>query len=329
MRTVVVTGAGGFLGKLLVEKLSKDESIETILALDMKEPLESLGNLPKTKKKVVDITDELQVKKAIEGYQVHGVVHLAAIMSGLSEADITSAMKINMIGAINVMLSVANEATNPRFVFSSSIAAFGNVAHKATYNPDINGGAPDDRQPASTYGSTKAAVELLLANYSRKKLIDGISLRIPIVAVRPGIPSGAASTFVSDLVREPLQGNNVQCPVEPEQSVVVISPRKTIEALYKALLHMNTSQLGPSRVLVVPGISAQAKDYVESLRKIAGEETAKRVSYRKDPKIYDIISTWPSKMDSKLARKLGLSPDDSSDDIVRQFIEDYMPGANI
>ncbi|GJD12832.1 Uncharacterized protein Gasu2_69010 [Galdieria sulphuraria] len=269
MTTVVVTGAGGFLGKLLVEKLSKDEAIKTILALDRKEPLESLGDLPKTNKKIVDITDQVQVQDAIKGSDVQGVVHLAAIMSGQSEADITSAMKINMIGAINVMLSVAQEGKCPRFVFSSSIAAFGNVSHLVTHNPVVSGGAPDDRQPASTYGSAKAAVELLLANYSRKKLLDGISLRIPIVAVRPGIPSGAASTFVSDLVREPLYGNHVKCPVAPEQKVVVISPRKTIEALHTALLHMNTKELGPSRVLVVPGISAQAKDYVDSLCRIA------------------------------------------------------------
>lgn len=324
MSTVVVTGAGGFLGKLLLDKLSKDDSIETILALDMKEPLENLGDFPKTTKKPVDITDEGQVKKAIEGHEVDGIVHLAAIMSGQSEADITSAMKINMIGAINVMLSVAKEVKCPRFVFSSSIAAFGNVSHSDTYNPSMNGGAPDDRQPASTYGSAKAAVELLLANYSRKKLLDGISLRIPIVAVRPGIPSGAASTFVSDLVREPLYGKHVKCPVAPEQRVVVISPRKTIEALHKALLNMDTKELGPSRVLIVPGISAQAKDYVESLRRIAGEETARRVSYEMDPKIHNIISTWPSKMESEVARKLGLSPDNSTDDIVRQFMEDYL-----
>ncbi|GJQ11335.1 hypothetical protein GpartN1_g3126.t1 [Galdieria partita] len=324
MLTVVVTGAGGFLGKLLLEKLSKDDSIGTILALDRKTPLESLGDLPKTKKKIVDITDELQIREAIKGYDVQGVVHLAAIMSGQSEADITSAMKINMIGAINVMLSMAQEGRCPRFVFSSSIAAFGNVNHIFNHNPDINGGAPDDRQPASTYGSAKAAVELLLANYSRKKLLDGISLRIPIVAVRPGIPSGAASTFVSDLVREPLYGNPVKCPVAPDQSVVVISPRKTIQALYKALLHMDTKELGPSRVLVVPGISALAKDYVESLRRVAGEDTAKLVSYEQDSRIQEIISTWPNKMESKVATKLGLSADNSTDDIVRQFIEDYL-----
>eukprot|EP00871_Galdieria_phlegrea_P005748 jgi/Galph1/660/GphlegSOOS_G5370.1 len=324
MSTIVVTGAGGFLGQLLVKSLSSEQKVHTVLCLDKKEPLDSLEATPKIIKKQVDITDEKQVRAALQSYAIDGVIHLAAIMSGQSEADIDNAMRINMIGAIHVMMAAANESKQPRFVFSSSIAAFGNVLYKSPHDTQLSGGAPDDKQPASTYGTAKAAVELLLANYSRKKLLDGVSLRIPIVAVRPGIPSGAASTFVSDLVREPLQGNEVTCPVDENQKVVVISPRKTVEALKRSLLEIDTSELGPSRVLVVPGLSASPKDYVDSLRRTAGEEVANRISYRKSPKVDDILSSWPSHMDSKVARKLGFTPDHSTDDIVQQFIKDYL-----
>jgi D-erythronate 2-dehydrogenase len=60
--------------------------------------------------------------------------------------------------------------------------------------------------PQSSYGAQKLIGELLVADYSRKGFIDGRSVRLPTIVVRPGKPNAAASSFASGIIREPLAG---------------------------------------------------------------------------------------------------------------------------
>ncbi|HMF62421.1 MAG TPA: NAD-dependent epimerase/dehydratase family protein, partial [Vicinamibacterales bacterium] len=116
------------------------------------------------------------------------------------------------------MLDVCRGAgARPRVVFTSSVAVYGGDM------PDI---VLDTTalNPQTSYGTQKAAAELLIGDYTRKGFIDGRVLRLPTISVRPGRPNAAASSFASGVVREPLNGQEAVCPVDPDARMWVLSP---------------------------------------------------------------------------------------------------------
>src|SRR6185295_1711658 len=115
-----------------------------------------------------------------------------------------------------------------RLVFSSSVAVFG--PDPAIPLPAVVG---DDTLPApqTSYGTQKLVCEHLVADYTRKGYIDGRSARLMTVTVRPGRPNGAASSFFSGIIREPLAGEIALCPVSADTAHPVSSPARTIAGL--------------------------------------------------------------------------------------------------
>jgi nucleoside-diphosphate-sugar epimerase len=73
----------------------------------------------------------------------------------------------------------------PKFVFASSVAAFGGAL------PPV---LDDSTTPApqTSYGTQKVITGVPVADYTRKGFIDGRSLRLPTIVVRPGKPNLAA-----------------------------------------------------------------------------------------------------------------------------------------
>ena len=98
------------------------------------------------------------------------------------------------------------EAYKPRVVFTSSIAVFGAPFPEAIGDEFFT-------TPLTSYGTQKAICELLLADYSRRGFFDGIGIRLPTICVRPGKPNKAASGFFSNIIREPLAGQEAVLPV--------------------------------------------------------------------------------------------------------------------
>ena len=80
-------------------------------------------------------------------------------------------------------------------------------------------------QPQNSYGTQKFICEQLIADYTRKGFVDGRSVRLPTVTVRPGKPNAAASGFMSGIIREPLEGVDAVCPVDPQTGVWIPSIR--------------------------------------------------------------------------------------------------------
>ena len=109
-------------------------------------------------------------------------------------------------------------------MFTSSLAVFGGPV------PDP---VPDDAplMPQASYGVQKAIGEYLVYDMTRKGMIDGRSLRLPTVTVRPGKPNRAASSFASGIIREPLSGVEAICPVAATTRMWVQSPRAAIDNL--------------------------------------------------------------------------------------------------
>jgi nucleoside-diphosphate-sugar epimerase len=200
-------------------------------------------------------------------------------------------------------------------VFTSSVASFG--GGQGAVLPD------DARQvPENSYGAQKAMGELLLADASRRGMIDAVSIRLPTVVIRPGRPNKAASSFVSAILREPLLGLPTELPVDEDFAVWICSPRRAVEWLLHAMT-MDTSAMGADRGVNPPGMRARVGDMLAALERVAGPEARKLVRRAPDPAIAAIVGGWPAAFTAERARtRLGFSEQEPLDELVRAFIED-------
>ena len=320
---VVITGGAGFIGTRLAKALlergrltdarGRKRELEEIVLLDVA-PASVAG--AKVSAITGDLADRSVIERAIRD-DTDSIFHLAAVVSGQAEAEFDTGMRIN-IDATRALLERCRALKEPpKFVFASSLAVFGGAL------PDP---VPDDAAltPQSSYGTQKAICELLVYDMTRKGYIDGRSLRLPTVTVRPGKPNKAASSFASGIIREPLSGVDAICPVSPDTRVWVVSPRAVVASLIVGH-EAPAESFGPTRSVNVPGIEIAVKGMVDSLRRIAGEAVAGRVKWRLDPAIDRIVRTWPPRFAPVLGPRLGMRADPDFDSIVRAYIEDERP----
>jgi nucleoside-diphosphate-sugar epimerase len=202
----------------------------------------------------------------------------------------------------------------PRLVYTSSVAAFGGTL------PDVL----DDStiaNPQTSYGAQKVCCEYLVTDYTRKGFIDGRSLRLPTIVVRPGKPNLAASSFASGVLREPLNGVVSECPVSLDTGVWLLSPGRCIESFIHAH-ETQSSAWGMTRVLNLPGITVPVSGMVDAMRRVAGDAVPKRVVYKPDERIQKIVAGWPVKFRTPRALAMGFRPDPDIDSVIRAYIAD-------
>jgi D-erythronate 2-dehydrogenase len=320
---IVITGGAGFLGTRLARKLlergtltdarGRKREIASLVLLDVVPT--ALAGDPRITSVTGDLADAALVAKAITP-DTDSVFHLAAVVSGQAEADFDVGMRVNLDATRLLLERCRTLQAPPRFVFTSSLAVFGGPL------PDpVPDGAP--LTPQASYGAQKAIGEYLVYDMSRKGFIDGRSLRLPTVTVRPGKPNKAASSFASGIIREPLAGVEAICPVAPETSMWVQSPRAVIDNLIVGH-EVPATEFHHTRSVNVPGISVAVADMVAALRRVAGDAVADRVQWVLDPAIDRIVSTWPARFAPELGPRLGMRADSDFDSIVRAYIADDM-----
>lgn len=319
---VVITGGAGFLGKLLAQKiLSRGQlndahgvlrEVSELVLVDMTAAQDELWLADRRVSQVVgDIADRAVLARALTA-ATGSIFHLAAVVSGQAEADFDIGMRVN-VDATRTLLELTRALpAPPKFVFTSSIAVFGG---------NLPAVLPDDQRltPQGSYGAQKAMGELLVSDMSRRGMIDGRALRLPTITVRPGKPNKAASSFASGIIREPLAGVDAVCPVAPATRMWVQSPPRVIENLLIGHDAPATA-FGFDRSISVPGISVAVGDMVASLRRVAGDAVAGRVSWQLDPAIDRLVSSWPQAFAADRGRALGMTADDDFDDIVRAYV---------
>jgi nucleoside-diphosphate-sugar epimerase len=247
------------------------------------------------------------------------IFHLAAIVSGEAEADFDKGYRINLDGT-RLLLEAIRKAGDykPNVVFTSSIAVFG-----APF-PDA---IPDEYHltPMTSYGTQKAICELLLADYTRRGLINGIGIRLPTICVRPGKPNLAASGFFSGIIREPLAGQEANLPVSDDVMHWHASPRSAVGFLIHGAT-LDRSRLGSRVNLSMPGVAATVAEQIAALTRIAGPKVAARIQRKPDETIMKIVANWPRRFDPKRALSLGFKAEASFDEIIRIHIDDELGG---
>jgi nucleoside-diphosphate-sugar epimerase len=314
---IVITGGCGFLGRrlalLLLDKGSARGSIAELVLFDNAQSALPLPDDRRVSVVTGDIADRATVQRLIAP-GTSAVFHLAAIVSGQAEADTDLGYRVNLDGTRAVLEACRALGTGPRLVFASSLAVYGGELPPAV-------GDDTALHPQSSYGAQKAIGELLVNDYSRKGFIDGRALRLPTVVVRPGLPNRAASTFASSIIREPLTGKDVVCPVAPDTVMALASPRRVVAALAHAL-DLSGEALGDNRSLQVPGFSVSVGEMAAALRRAGGDGAYHRIAWQPDPGVQRIISSWPRALATPRADQLGFERDAGIDEAVRFFIED-------
>ncbi len=321
---LLITGAGGFIGARLARTLLARERlagqrIEHLVLTDQVPMPTDLASDPRVESRVGPL---LSLCPAIGGERYDGVFHLASAVSGECEADFELGLRSNL-DTTRVLLDalragVGAGAKAPRLVFSSSVAVFG---------PDPSLTSPlrvdDDTLPApqTSYGTHKLICEYLIADYTRKGFVDGRAVRLMTVTVRPGRPNGAASSFFSGIIREPLSGSESICPVQADVSHPLTSPARTIEGLI-AVYEASREALGGRLALNLPAVNARVSEMLDALEEVAGRAVRERVRFEHDPVIAGIVANWPAGATAARAARLGIHPDTDFAAIIRQYIAD-------
>jgi nucleoside-diphosphate-sugar epimerase len=322
----LVLGAAGMVGRKLTERLSRDgrlgkRDIAKMTLQDVVAPAApAKAGFP-----IDTVTCDFAVAGVAEKLVANRpdiIFHLAAIVSGEAELDFDKGYRINLDGTRNLIEAIRQEGAKtpyrPRMVFTSSVAVFG-----APFPPLI--GDEFFSTPLTSYGTQKAICELLIADYSRRGFLDGISIRLPTICIRPGKPNKAASGFFSNIMREPLVGQEAVLPVAEDVRHWVASPRAAVGFLVHAA-ELDSAPLGARRALTMPGLSATIAEQIEALRRVGGDKAVKLVRREPDTVIATMVAGWPRAFDAKRALALGFRPDASFDDIVRIHVEEELGG---
>ena len=321
---LLITGGGGFIGARLARALLARDTlagrrIERLVLTDQVAPPADLAANSRVETRVGPLLAQCS---AFAADRFDGVFHLASAVSGECEADFDLGLRSNLdtTRALLDSLRAATAAGAPsaRLVFSSSVAVFGPDPSVAM--PELVG---DDTLPApkTSYGTHKLMCEHLIADYSRKGYIDGRSARLMTVTVRPGRPNGAASSFFSGIVREPLAGVEAICPVGAEVSHPLTSPARTVEGLV-AIYEASLEALGGRLALNLPAVNVTVGQMLDALEAVAGRAVRDRVRFVRDEVIAGIVANWPRGSVAARAARLGLKPDTDFADIIRQYIAD-------
>ena len=321
MKRVLILGGGGMVGQKLAHKLEAeglDGTPVTLTLHDIAFPEGGAGS----DRRVGNLSVAAEgAALAAERFDV--IFFLASIVSGEAETNFDLGWQVNMLPMWHFLeaLRAQHRATAgayvPRVVFTSSIAVFGGPY------PDKIG---DEflTSPQTSYGAQKASCELMIQDFSRKGFIDGLSLRLPTICVRPGKANLAASSFFSGIIREPLNGLEAILPVSGTVRHWHASPRSAAGFLAHAAT-LNTDRLESRRALNLPGVSCTVAEQIEALRDAAGNNVVALIKPQPDEAIIKIVSGWPRNFAPERAKALGFKAETSFREIVDVYMAEDMP----
>jgi len=325
---ILITGGSGFLGARLARTLLAQGELalaggpvlplKQLLLTDLAPPPADLLADARVQFVGGDL-NALLASGALTLVGVAGVVHLAAAVSGDCEADLDLGLRSNLHATLALLQAARHAGGAPVFVYASSVAVFGGMPGQPLPSVIDDASLPT---PQSSYGIQKFMGEQLVADFSRRQLVQGRSARLMTVAVRPGRPNGAASGFLSGMVREPLAGQRAVVPVAPGTPVALASPGNTVAGLLRAL-QTSAAEWGPRSALNLPALATTVGALAAALERLAGPQASALLDWQPDARIAAIVSGWPSCFAAERAQRLGLRPDASVDALLHAYVADH------
>lgn len=326
MTDILITGGGGFLGQKLALKLAETgrvggQEIQSVTLVDVIAP-NPVNALFKTRTVILDISDPRAVQGLFKD-TFDTIYHLAAIVSGQAEAEFDLGLQVNLFGTLNMLqaarMQEARIGRPATFIYASSVAAHGgDVPDPVPEGAELN--------PQTSYGTQKAMGELLVQDMSRRGIIDGRGLRLPTVCIRPGTANAAASSFISLIFRDTMQGHTANCPMGRDYKVWHTAPRTIIDNLIHAA-SVPAEAFGMNRNINLPGRTDTIGEMIAAMTRLSGPEAEKLITWNPDEAVAKIGLGWRGSIAHDKALRLGFKADRSFEDTVKWFLEDDIVGA--
>ncbi|MFA0080698.1 D-erythronate dehydrogenase [Vibrio breoganii] len=315
---IFISGGAGFIANKLIIKLlekkiidisGKHKEINEIHTLDIFKPAQPIEGV---KYYQGSLDNQANISELICEIKPDVIVHLAAVVSSAAEADFDLGLKVNIDGTRYLLEACRQLPNAPKFIFASSVAVFSNIAQ-----------IEDSTMPAptSTYGMTKVVGEYLINDYTRKGYIDGITVRLPTIAIRPGKPNKAASSFVSSIIREPLNNDEAICPVDKSLKLWLSSPSLVVKNILHALSITQDSLQGFTTINL-PGITVSVEEMISSLEENGGDSSF--IRWDKDDSIKQIVDLWPEGMNTIKANELGFNMNTGIKEIIKEYMDNHV-----
>lgn len=324
---VLITGGAGFIGTRLAKEIlardslagpsGEDRAVEQVALFDQAAPAEPIAD-DRVRYVGGDLTDPDSVAAAL-GADTDTIFHLAAVVSGAAEADLALGLKVNLDGTRTLLDLAARSGRRPKFIFASSLGVYGGPGATVVTDATIP-------TPMGSYGVQKLCCEYLVGDYDRRGLIDGRSLRFPTIAVRPGKPNAANSSFISSVVREPVAGKPTICPVPDDIPIALMSPGRLVEVIVK-MHDMTTEAFGWPRSLLLPAVRVTVAEMLDALDRVVGPQARGLVKFEPDEKIIPMVRSWPAEVTSARAAGFGIETDADAMAFVSQYVTEYGPNS--
>ncbi|MGE4611920.1 MAG: D-erythronate dehydrogenase [Paracoccaceae bacterium] len=314
---VMITGGGGFLGQKLAKSLTDNpviagKEVTELTLADLNAPAPMQAPFP-VECVAADVGNVTAVNKLFSKAP-DVIYHLAAVVSGAAEADFDLGMRVNLGGTMHILDAARRAGNGPLIIFASSVAAHGGEAPAVVVDGvELN--------PQSSYGTQKVIGEKLVQDYSRKGFVDGRAVRLPTVTIRPGVENAAASSFMSSIFRDTLQGDSANCPVGGKFKVWHSAPRTIVANLLHAA-DVPAQAFGFNRSINLPGRTDTIAEMIAAMTAIAGPEAEARITWNPDPTVEAVVGGWRAEFVPKKALEMGFKADVSFADTVRWFLED-------
>ena len=314
---VLITGANGFVGQALAARLERERAlggraIDALTLIDIRFTTPATGL---ARQLVGSIANARFVSEAL-ARPVDILFHLASIPGGMAEQNYALARDVNLVGTLSLLeaTKAQTEEGGPvaRFVFASSVAVYGaplpeRVDDQTALNPQM------------TYGAQKLIGEILVADFSRRHWIDGLSLRLPGVLARPPARTGQASAFLSDIIRELAGGHTFTAPMSPQATTWASSIHNIVENLLQGAT-VDASALPPHRGVMLPTLRFTMAEMVDAIAAVHGEHVRDLVRWVPDPQVEAWFGRFPP-VTTESADAAGFRSDPDLRTLVQRAVE--------
>lgn len=281
---VLITGANGQIGTVLVQELIKRYGYNHVLSTDI-----ATTSNQEVMFEQLDVLDGVRFKNLINQYQITQIYHLAAILSASGEKNPLRTWEINMSGFFNVM-EIAKEF-NIKVFYPSSIAVFGEQLpdNVPQYAPLI---------PSTVYGISKAAGENWAYYYRSRYDVDVRSLRYPGIIGYQSKPGGGTTDYAVDIFHEAILNKHYTCFLQSDATLPMIYMEDAIRATLE-LMDAPKENLTVNNSYNLAGLSFSPAELAEAIQKEIPDFT---IDYAPDFR-QKIAESWPDTIDDSVARQ--------------------------